>query len=105
MFSRKSKSVPVTVVENKNGIHHVGQPVNGVAAEKGVAALPGPLQDVDEETARYLDPSIVIDDETNRRIKKRVCDPCADGRTHTDADADRQADPSVPYCLVLLPDL
>ena len=39
---------------------------------KVTTALPGVLGSIDAETAKYLDPSIVIDPETNRRIKRMV---------------------------------
>lgn len=31
-----------------------------------------PLEDIDPETAKYLDPTVIIDEATNRRIKRKV---------------------------------
>ena len=34
--------------------------------------VPDVFKGIDAETAKYLDPSVVIDEETNRRVKKMV---------------------------------
>lgn len=55
-----------------NNVQHV-ETTNGAQKEHAGAVLPAALGGaVDAETAKYLDPSIVIDDETNQRIKKMV---------------------------------
>ncbi len=67
-------------VNEKNNVQHVERlegsgtgGMNGKDLEGSAAALPASYGDVDEETAKYLDPNIVIDEETNRTIKKMVC--------------------------------
>jgi len=54
------KTTKVIQREGKNGL------------EAANAAPPGRYQGVDAETARYLDSSIVIDEQKNRKIKRMV---------------------------------
>jgi hypothetical protein len=57
----------MTSKNNKNYVEHLE-----TGGDVELAASPKVLGAADEETARYLDPSVVIDDETNRRIKRKV---------------------------------
>ncbi len=76
MFSRKVKSAPAEIEQKSTAAQHVERLPSGKAGEDGelaTAALPAGLQDVDAETAKYLDPNLVIDEATNRSVKRMVC--------------------------------
>ena len=72
----KREGATASRVEPKSSIQQIEKPKNlSASKEKDVQPSADKVLDgqiVDEETAKYLDSSIVIDDETNTRIKRMV---------------------------------
>lgn len=67
----------ITSGKDKRSVEHVehsipvsqSQPIDAEAGK----TLPEAFGNIDAETAKYLNPDIVIDAETNQRIKSMVC--------------------------------
>ena len=61
-----------SAVSEKRAAAHV-ENVDATDATRQVeATLPPTFASADAETARYLDPTVVIDEETNRRVKRMI---------------------------------
>lgn len=68
--------VSFTPDKTQPSVEHVEHPISTTHADtdaEAVKTLPSAFGAIDAETAKYLNPDIVIDEATNRRIKGMVC--------------------------------
>jgi hypothetical protein len=64
-----------TATDKKAQVEHVDHHIPAASPNahvEGGKTLPAAFGAIDEETAKYLNPDIVIDEETNQRIKSMV---------------------------------
>lgn len=74
---QKPSNMPsrATGTDKKAQVEHVDHPIPTASPNadvEGGKTLPAAFGAIDEETAKYLNPDIVIDEETNQRIKSMV---------------------------------
>jgi len=98
LSAKTNEKSDVWHVESSQSITKGGR-LGGNDPEIAAVALPAGFEHVDAETAKYLDPTLVIDEETNRTIKRMVSCPYERG-ANVDSDGTKLDRRILPFLVV-----